>query len=179
MPLRNYLLCLLLLLTLSSAAEGSHPPLPCEEQRVLALCERVVDGDTAWFQVEEDGVLVTHKVRFLCIDTPETVHPNMEAQPFGREASDYVQATLEGKLVWLEYDQQRLDRYGRHLCHIWLQDGTLFNLQLVELGYAKVTLYPPNTKYSEHFLDAEEKAINLRRGLWGLDLVPSFGEVEI
>ena len=44
-----------------------------------------VDGDTAKFEL--DGEIVT--VRFLGIDTPETVHTQKEEQPYGKEASYY------------------------------------------------------------------------------------------
>lgn len=160
-------LCLLTFFALAEAV--TYPPLPDAERLVPALCEHVVDGDTAWFQVVEDGIQITHKVRFLNIDTPETVHPDKEVQPGGPEASAYVKAALEGKNVWLEYDLDRLDKYDRQLCHIWLEDGTLFNLRLVELGLARVTFYEPNYRYNKFFTAAESAAREAQCGLWKLD----------
>ena len=43
-----------------------------------------VDGDTAKLKI--DGKVET--VRFLLIDTPETKHPELGAQPMGKEASE-------------------------------------------------------------------------------------------
>lgn len=161
------LLAILLLIAGSAFAQlQAYPPLPDPERLVPALCEHVVDGDTAWFQVVENGILITHKVRFLNIDTPETVHPDKEIQPGGPEASAYVKAALEGQEVWLEYDIDRLDRYDRQLCHIWLKDGSLFNLHLVEEGFAKVTFYEPNIRYNKFFTAAEQSAKEAQRGLW-------------
>jgi len=146
-----------------------QPPMPAAASLTPAVCERVVDGDTAWFQVVEDGVPVTHKVRFLNIDTPETVHPDMPQQPGGKEASDYVTLAIEGKAVFLEYDERRTDRYGRRLCHVWLEDGTLLNLRLVRLGYASVLVIRPNVRYQAFFLAAQDAAQREGLGVWRLE----------
>lgn len=148
--------------------QGYQPPLPSFDRLVEAFCERVVDGDTAWFQVTEDGIQVTHTVRFLNIDTPETVHPDMEPQPYGKEASNYVTEALEGQEVWLEYDIQRTDKYGRQLCHVWMKNEVLFNLQLVRLGYARVLVIQPNIRYHKFFLAAEEYALGEEAGIWAI-----------
>ncbi|MGI6691202.1 MAG: thermonuclease family protein [Christensenellales bacterium] len=150
----------------AASTQEHYPAMPDKELLVPAMVERVVDGDTAWCWVVEDGVDVTHKVRFLLVDTPETVHPDKEPEPGGQEASDYTRAMLEGKKVWLEYDAERLDKYGRQLCHIWLHDGTLFNLHLVEQGLGVVVAYPPNTKYLDYFNAALQRAKNQGIGLW-------------
>lgn len=140
--------------------------MPDTEKLVFAICEKVIDGDTAWFMVIEDGISITHTVRFLNMDTPETLHPSLEKQPYGDEASVYTTAMLEGKEVWLEYDLQRQDKYDRQLCHIWMPEGWLFNLHLVEEGYASVLYYKPNIRYLKFFQAAEELAINHKRGIW-------------
>ncbi len=38
--------------------------MPPPEKLVKALCVRVVDGDTAWFEFELAGVLTANSVRF-------------------------------------------------------------------------------------------------------------------
>lgn len=159
-------LVLLAIASLVAAEQIEHPPLPPEEKLVHALCEKVVDGDTAWFMVIEDGIPVTHTVRFLNMDTPETLHPSMVEQPYGKEASEYVTSMLEGREVWLEYDVQQLDKYNRQLCHIWMKEGWLFNLHLVEEGFARVLFYKPNIKYLKFFQAAEELAIMQQKGIW-------------
>lgn len=160
-------LALVCLVAISAGAEKAvHPPIPDTEKLVFAICEKVIDGDTAWFMVIEDGIPITHTVRFLNMDTPETLHPSMEKQPYGDEASAYTTSMLEGKEVWLEYDLQRQDKYDRQLCHIWMPEGWLFNLHLVEEGYASVLYYKPNIRYLKFFQAAEELAINHKRGIW-------------
>ena len=60
---------------------------------------RVVDGDT--IVIDYKGKY--EKVRFLCVDTPESVHPDKKQNiPLGKAASDYTTKRLEGKYVDLE-----------------------------------------------------------------------------
>jgi micrococcal nuclease len=125
------------------------------------LVTRVVDGDTA--HVEIDGEDVT--VRFIGIDTPESVAPDQPVECFGPEASAYTEGRLEGKRVRLEYDVEREDRYGRTLAYVWLGDE-LFNETLVRQGYALVTTFPPDVRYVDRFAAAQRDAREHGRGLW-------------
>lgn len=153
------LLIILLLFTLTASAAPIMP-----DDLLEVVCVRVVDGDTAWF--EDVDEYVVHKVRFIGIDTPETVHPDMPEQPFGKEASAFTTATLLGQTAYLEYDIEPHDRYDRHLCYVWLEDGTLFNLALIEQGYATLMTYPPNVKYVDYFVAGQKAAREQRLGLW-------------
>jgi len=82
---------------------------------VQTIISNVVDGDTV--DVTIDGRKV--RIRLLGIDTPETVHPRKPIEKFGKEASDYTKKTLEGKTVWLTFDFDPIDIYGRRLAYIW------------------------------------------------------------
>jgi micrococcal nuclease len=73
---------------------------------------------------------------------------------------------LQGRPVRLEFDVERIDRYGRTLAYVWLGDD-LFNETLVARGFAQVTTYPPNVKYVDRFLAAQRDARSHERGLWG------------
>ena len=57
-----------------------------------AKIERVVDGDTAIvsFLFDDGKKYQKERVRFLGVDTPETVHPNKPVQYYGKEASDFT-----------------------------------------------------------------------------------------
>lgn len=151
--MKKILLALLILL-LALPALADHPPMPDKADLLEVVCVRPVDGDTAWF--EEISGLVVHKVRFIGVDTPETVHPDKPVQEYGPEASAFTKEMLFGKTVWLEYDVEEYDRYARHLCYIWLEDGSLFNLTLIEEGYGIPSIYPPNVKYVEWFTSAQK-----------------------
>ena len=81
----------------------------------------VIDGDTA---VLEGGA----HVRFLGIDAPEMERDGQPAQFMAHKSKAYVAGLIQGKLVRLEYDRERYDRYGRLLAYLFLPDGVMVNL---------------------------------------------------
>jgi len=127
----------------------------------LVKVTRVVDGDT--IDVEIAGKI--ERVRYIGIDTPETVDPRKPVQCFGVEASKKNKELVEGKTVRLEKDITDRDKYKRLLRYIWLGD-TLINQTLVEQGFAKSYSYPPDIKYQDKFVAAEKKAREDKLGLW-------------
>ncbi|MDI9477842.1 MAG: thermonuclease family protein, partial [Bacillota bacterium] len=82
------------------------------------------------------------------------------------EAFEYTKEILLGQLVYLEYDEVKEDKYGRTLAYLFLADGTFFNKKLLEKGYARLLLIPPNLKYSDKLKEAEAEARNAGRGIW-------------
>lgn len=119
---------------------------------------RVVDGDT----IEIEG---GEKVRYLGIDTPETVDPRKPVQCFGIEASKKNKELVEGKTVRLEKDITDRDKYSRLLRYVWVDD-LFINLELVKQGFASSYTRPPDVKYQTEFLAAEKEAREAKRGLW-------------
>lgn len=123
---------------------------------------RVIDGDT--FECVINGK--TQKVRLIGVDTPESVHPDKNKNTEeGKKASDYTKEKLQGKKVGLEYDVQKNDKYGRILAYVW-NESKMYNLELLEKGYAKVMTIPPNIKYSELFLEKQKIAQETNQGFW-------------
>lgn len=123
---------------------------------------RVIDGDT--FECVINGK--TQKVRLIGVDTPESVHPDKNKNSEeGKKASDYTKEKLQGKKVGLEYDVQKNDKYGRILAYVW-NESKMYNLELLEKGYAKVITIPPNIKYSELFLEKQKIAQETNQGFW-------------
>ena len=119
---------------------------------------RVIDGDT----IEIEG---GQKVRYIGIDTPETVDPRKPVQCFGLEASKKNKELVEGKTVRLEKDVTDRDLYKRLLRYVWLAES-LINLELVKQGFANSVTFPPDIKYQKEFLAAEKEAQENNRGLW-------------
>jgi micrococcal nuclease len=151
-----YLLACLLPLLVSGCGFGPSDP---HTARVL----RVVDGDT--IEVSFNGT--KEKVRLIGVDTPETVHPTVGVEPYGREASNFTKEKLADQIVQLEFDVQERDQYGRLLAYVWL-DEEMFNEVLLYEGYAQMATYPPNVKYVEVFEAAQRDARENGRGLWGI-----------
>lgn len=125
--------------------------------------QRVVDGDTFIAENEKGDQI---KVRLIGVDTPETVKPNTPVQPYGKEASNYSKKELTGKDVYLEYDKEEHDRYGRTLAYVWLDKSNMFNKELVRKGLAREKYYSPNGKYREEFKKAENEAKQDKLNIW-------------
>lgn len=156
----------LLLLVAPGAGMVSQPTMPSMDKLVHAYCPRVIDGDTAYFEVVEDGVAVAHTVRFIGVDTPETRHPDKGPERWGSEAAEFTRSRLEGQWVYLEYDLEKTDHYDRRLCYVWLADGTLFNMLLMESGLARFMVIAPNVRYSAYLIAAQKAAQQAQAGLW-------------
>jgi micrococcal nuclease len=111
-----------------------------------------------------------HRLRYIGMDTPETVKPGLPVEPFGPEASKANAALVEGRTVVLENDVSETDRFGRLLRYVWLADGdrwTLVDLELVVRGFAQVETDPPDVKYADRFVAAQRVARAAGIGLWG------------
>jgi len=123
---------------------------------------RIVDGDT----IVVNAGSKNEKVRFIGINTPETVKPGTPVQKYGKAASAFTKRMLEGKKVRLEFDVQHRDKYARLLAYVYLEDGRMINKILVEEGYAQVMTVPPNVNYQQEFIRLERKARENKKGLW-------------
>lgn len=134
--------------------------------RQLVKVLYIIDGDTIVIEGK-------NTVRYIGIDTPETKHPTKSLQCFGEEASKKNKELVEGKFVFLEKDISETDQYKRLLRYVWLADpnnasseGIFVNDYLVRQGYAHVSTFPPDVKYTQQFLRAEQEARKDNRGLW-------------
>jgi micrococcal nuclease len=119
------------------------------------LVAKVIDGDTITL---EDG----RKVRYIGIDAPE-VHGDC----FAQEATQKNKELVLNKRVQLVKDKSEVDRYGRLLRYVYVND-IFVNNTLVREGFAMSKKYPPDTKFSQQFMKAEEEARNQGKGLWGI-----------
>jgi len=89
-------------------------------------------------------------VRYLGINTPESVDPRKPVECFGKEASLKNKELVLNKKVVLEKDISEIDKYGRLLRYVYV-DGIFINLELIKQGYAQVATYPPDVKYHDLF----------------------------
>jgi hypothetical protein len=89
---------------------------------------------------------------------------------YGREAGDRNKQLVEGKTVFLEKDVREADQFGRLLRYIYLEEGQMVNDLLVSKGYAQTSSFPPDIKYQDRFIAAQQQARQAGRGLWGSGL---------
>lgn len=143
------------------AFEQYKSNLPLDNNEVeLVKC---VDGDTARFLINGNE----ETVRFLAIDTPETVKPGTPVQPYGKEASDYTCNILtNASEIKLEYEEgNQTDKYGRGLAWIFA-DGELVQENLISEGYGKVAYLYGDYRYTSDLQRAETLAKENRLGIW-------------
>lgn len=125
---------------------------------------KIVDGDTFW---ASNGAEKDVKVRLIGVDAPETRRTGRkEIGYFGEEAKAYLTDLLSGKSVKLVSDVDSLDRYGRTLAYVYLQDGTFVNAELLKHGYATILTIPPNVKYADWFSKLQAEARRKKKGMW-------------
>lgn len=183
-PMRHPLVSLLIFLLLNVASSTVHSEniiyqwfeknktffsdRPHADAKIITLPEtrssyrvkRVVDGDT--IQLEDDT-----KVRLLGINTPEMGNRFHSEEAGGKRAKQWLNTVLKGQRIHLETDTERLDKYGRTLAHVFTEDDLHINVELVRKGFAAVSIYPPNVRYSTALIAAQAEAEAEQVGLWG------------
>jgi endonuclease YncB( thermonuclease family) len=151
-----------------SGISGQKSTKQIDESVEEVVVLRSVDGDTVELK---DG----RKIRFLNMDTPETVKINTPVMCYGPEAKDVSKKLVEGKTVYIVPDKEKTDRYGRELRFIYLnvEDAKAKKIEasvnsiLVQKGYAQAKAYSPNTTYKKDFEKWMLQAQNEKLGVWG------------
>lgn len=107
----------------------------------------VIDGDTIAVEINGEE----ERVRYIGVNTPE------DDEPCYFEAREANAALVEGRTVRLVADEEDLDRFGRMLRYVYVED-VFVNARLVEQGWAEVVSYPPNTLYFDLLRSLEREA---------------------
>ncbi len=122
---------------------------PVRGSSEVVTISRVVDGDTIELT---DG----RKVRYLNMDTPESVKPNTPEQCYAKKAAKINQSLVGKSTITLVYDKQAYDRYDRLLALIFTNDAEKgdvsksINAELVRQGAASVPGRTPATLELTH-----------------------------
>ena len=137
---------------------------PCREP-VLARVRFVTDGDT----ISVNGISepLSESVRLIGVDTPEIAHSGMSAECFGPEAAEFT-GQLDEHIVWLTFDTECTDDFGRLLAFVWVGQGPqdLWERQLLRRGFATVLSIAPNTSQTSTFRSDQSAAQSANAGLW-------------
>jgi micrococcal nuclease len=124
---------------------------------------RVVDGDTIRVRVGDR----TERVRYIGIDTPESVKPGTPVQCYAKRAAAANAALVAGREVRLVGDVEHRDRYGRLLAYVYrVGDGAFVNAVLVRDGYARTLTIAPNVAHAAELARLARTARTAGRGLW-------------
>ncbi len=120
-----------------------------QEAQVLS----VEDGDT--IEVTFNGE--RYWVRYIGINAPEA---DEQCYAEATRFNAYLVMRL-GQTVYLEKDVSEVDKYGRLLRYMWIagpNEYIMVNAELVAMGYAEVSTYPPDVKYESLLLQMEQQA---------------------
>ena len=157
----------------------------------------VTDGDTIDVELDSDGT--EYEIRVLGLDTPETKRNNRYEEvrewegieddnylaDWGENAKDYARAEFPaGRSVQIAVDdnEDEEDQFGRLLAYVRYDkngDGsmdTLYNLDAVELGYARV--YGSSLTRHDEIWQAERNAREAGRRVWSQSDPENTSEVD-
>jgi len=132
-----------------------------QPSRQLYQVARVYDGDTIILEDKK-------QVRLLGVNTPEIESRHRSEEPGGIAAKKWLQNQLRESQVYLEFDEVRRDKYKRLLAHVFLPNGKHVNLALLENGLAAISIIPPNGRYSDKLIQAQQYAEKQKLGIWSM-----------
>lgn len=141
-----------------------------------------IESGLSYFQVKKvfdgDTILLSNgqKIRFLGINTPEVAGRNKSAEAGGERAKAWLQEKLEHRKVLLQGDVEKQDKYQRTLAYVFSEDKQHINVELVRQGLATVNIYPPNFKYLDALLAAQQSAEQAKLGIWN---DPAYAPVSV
>ncbi len=124
----------------------------------------VVDGDTLVVIIDNKEITV----RLIGVDAPESVHPDKNKNtPEGKDASNWMKEYIGEDPVYLEYDIEQEDIYGRTLAYVYqADDGSMVQEDLLISGNATTLTIQPNSRYAERFYELLKEAQKNKVGIW-------------
>ena len=122
----------------------------------------IYDGDTVRLK---DG----RKVRIIGIDAPEIARGDKRAEPYADKARETIQQIIgEEKQLGLVFGQEKRDKYGRWLAHVYNDKGNNVSAELLKQGLAHLMIIPPNLQFAPCYSRQESLARKRHVGIWGL-----------
>ncbi len=121
----------------------------------------VIDGDTV---VLDNG----EEIRLVGIQAPKLPlgRKNFPTWPLADKAKEALEALTLGRTIDYGHGGTPRDRHGRLLAHIYDQDGTWAQGEILAQGMARVYSFPDNRALVDDMLALERAARDERRGIW-------------
>ncbi|KAF0092426.1 MAG: micrococcal nuclease [Fusobacteria bacterium] len=131
--------------------------------REIVTLIRPVDGDTANFDTTSYGRV---NVRFSAVNTPETKHPTLGLEYYGKEASAFTEQYLrDAKVIEIEWDLTQSPSRNRPIGIIFVDDINL-NILLVKEGYGDLRYLEESMPYAKEYIEALKYAQENKLGRW-------------
>ena len=150
----NKIICAAVVLTVCNIANAQ----PFNE--ITGTVTRVSDGDTLTVKTDKHKTVT---VRLARIDAPEISHYGKPAQPFGKEAGDWLREVVKGEPVTVQIDT--VDRYGRSVGTVYMGNENI-NAMMVQDGLAWVYDQYAQDVQGAGLNELESVAREKKKGLW-------------
>jgi endonuclease YncB( thermonuclease family) len=143
-----------------------------QETAVSGSCAAPAGAEPVMVRYVHDGDTLVladdRRIRLIGINAPEADQDDQPAQALAIQARDRLRRVLfaRGNAAQAIYGEDRKDRYGRYLAHVWLMDGTNLAADLLVEGLGWAVAIPPNTRLLDCYLAAERSARAARKGVW-------------
>ena len=136
----------------------------CREPELFWVKD-VLDGDT----IRVEGKWGGETVRLIGINAPEMDWDTQAHDCWGQEALNALQTTVLNQWVWLLFDENCEDDFGRTLAYVHrgskLED--FIQRALIRNGHVEAYKVKPNDHFETLFNADETFARNENNGLWG------------
>lgn len=131
-----------------------------------ATVTAVVDGDTVLLDSVIEG---SKEVRLVGVQAPKLPlgRKGFKQWPLAGEAKAMLEALVLGRTVTLKFGGRRLDRHGRLLAHLFVDEGEWVQGALLSAGMARVYSFADNRAVVSDMLRLERVARAAGRGIWG------------
>lgn len=137
---------------------------PEKEELFKSRVIEIVDGDT---------VVLANKmeIRLVGLQAPKISlgRKNFKEWPLGYESKEALSSLIMDKDVMLYYGGEKMDRYGRALAHLFLEDGTWVQGEMLKRGMARVYSFSDNRSIVPEMLKEEYEARVNNIGIWNLN----------
>jgi micrococcal nuclease len=143
------------------ALTGAAAPAWAQSVTGPAYVTRVVDGETLYAEVA--GRLEV--VRYLEVNAPQIAHPTRGPEPYAALTREVNRRLVEGKWIYLVFEGEPRDRFGRLLAYVWVGD-VFVNAMLIHRGFGEAATSTTPTPYGEYFRSLEAGARQDARGFW-------------
>ncbi len=130
-----------------------------------AVVREVVDGDTV---ILDDRFPGPKQVRLVGLQAPKLPlgRKGFKEWPLAPDSKYALEELTLHKPVRLYFGGARMDRHGRHLAHLFLENGTWIQGRMLQRGMARVYTFSDNRSVAEDMYALETEARNANRGIW-------------
>jgi endonuclease YncB( thermonuclease family) len=119
----------------------------------------VLSGDT--IELESGSV-----ISYSSIKAPDMKSEDKNIRKYAQLAKGYNAELVVGKRIHVEWGAKLRNDDGIYAPFVFLEDGTLVNQKLLEAGFAKLNIQPPNLEYAKELRSASKNSRKDSEGLW-------------